>query len=322
MSQNYYQILNVPPDADQATIKQAYRRLARQYHPDLNQSNPAAAQQFKEINEAYATLSDSVKRQAYDTYGRGQQRPGGYNWESWFDAGNQPRQPSAAAGEEPASVDVPTQPKGGGAFASFLHSVFGSDENPKPSAPRPRRTYTTQAGPPPSVPLREKEALPVEITLEEAFRGTSRTIQQGAERFDVLIPPGVDSGSRVRFTRPEQRDEIVLLINVRPHAHLSREGADIVVHHAIDLYTALLGGEIRVPTLEGELLLMVPPNTQNGRVFRLRNQGMPRLDQPDTRGDLYVETQVTLPVPLSEEERQHVLALQKLRWQADLFAEE
>ncbi|MEZ4636159.1 MAG: J domain-containing protein [Caldilineaceae bacterium] len=141
--------------------------------------------------------------------------------------------------------------------------------------------------------------------------GTARTIQQGTERFEITIPRGVASGSKVRVT--PGREALTLMIAVKPHTLFRREGDHLYSRVKLDLYTALLGGEVNIPTLEGPLLLVVPANTQNERTFRLKGKGMPQVKAPEQRGDLFVEIEITLPVPLTDEERRRFIELRRLR---------
>lgn len=328
---DYYTILGVPRDADGSAIRQAYRTLARKFHPDLNGGDPEAERTFKELNEAYSVLSDAEKRRAYDQYGRSWRPQGAnasnFNWSGWFGDGKDvpPKRQrphttteefsqsvNQARGEEPGRSGERPEERGraeGGhsPFSEFFQQLFTGGE---PGAP----SYTSRL----HVGER-RDHLPIEITLEEAFWGASRTIQQGSERFEILIPKGVKTGSKVRINRGHE--QLNLLVEVRRHSIFNRDEDDLQTNVKVDLYTALLGGEIQVPTLEGSLLLVVPPNTQNGRIFRLKGQGMPFLKNPDLRGDLYAEIQVELPVPLSEEERRRFVELRWLRRDSnDLFS--
>jgi len=156
--------------------------------------------------------------------------------------------------------------------------------------------------------------VPVDISLEEAFHGSTRMLQaEGGKRMEVNIPRGVKTGSKVRMRGGSDQGDIYLKINVLPHERFTREGDDLRVNVAVDLYTALLGGEALAPTLDGGLMLTIPAGTQNGRTFRLRGQGMPHLRKPDQRGDLLAVVQVTLPAKLSERERKLFEELRSLR---------
>ena len=315
---DYYAILGVSRDADQQEIKRAYRKLARTHHPDVNPGDSQAEQRFKEINEAYAALSDPEKRKMYDKFGA--------EWEQYQRAGVGPDdvpfgRPSAAPGGartysrtiSPEEFEAIFGRGFGGGFgggfgdgeasggySDFFEALFGGG-GPGGSrvrtAPRPRQGRDVEAD--------------VEITLEEAYRGTQRTMQwQDGQRIQVSVPPGVKTGSRVRITGQGEpgavggaAGNLYLNITVLPHQTFTREGDDLRVAVPVDLYTALLGGEVQVPAMERPVVLNIPAGTQNGRTFRLKGLGMPKLRHPEQHGDLYAEASVVLPSRLSDQER-------------------
>ncbi|MCS6840513.1 MAG: J domain-containing protein [Roseiflexus sp.] len=286
---DYYEILGVDRNATEAEIKKAYRKLARQYHPDINPGNKAAEARFKEINEAYEVLSDKEKRAKYDRFGR--------DWQRYQ---NMPDFGGFAAGGFGAAD-----------FADIFETLFGGGRGVRSNV-----TYRTKG---------QDIEQPVDITLEEAFSGTQRTLQvqspNGAMRsITVKIPPGVDTGSRVRIAGEGApgmgggpRGDLYLVINVLPHARFERRGDDLYVRAPVDLYTMLLGGEVRVPAMGGRTVtLKVPAGSQNGTVMRVSGQGMPRLRDSQTRGDMYVTLEVLLPTSLSPRERELVEQLRAL----------
>jgi curved DNA-binding protein len=295
---DYYQILGVSPDADEKEIRQAFRKLARQYHPDVNPGDKAAEERFKAINEANQVLSDPEQRKKYDAlraqYQRWQQsgrRPQDFNWQDWS------APPGQGVYERYGSVDDLEDLFGGESpFSDFFTTVFGGGRGAQ-RAPRPRRG-------------RDRE-VEVEVALEEAFRGTTRALQIGDRRIEAKIPPGVYTGARVRLAgqgEPGRQGgpagDLYLNIRVAPHATFERTGDDLFAEVPVDIYTAALGGEVHVRTLDGGVMLRIPPQTQSGRTLRLRGKGMPRLDDPNTRGDFYVRVRLVLPEPLSERELQ------------------
>ena len=298
---DYYEILGVDRKADQKEIRKAYRRLARQYHPDVNPGDRSTQEKFKEINEAYQVLSDPEKRQKYDQLGtswRQWQRmgrdPSGFDWGRWFTG--QPGQVYVQYG------DLDEILGGLSGFSDFFQTIFGG--MPKSSwrtTPRRGRDY-------------EQE---VEITLEEAFRGTTRILSKDGRRLEVKIPPGVAAGSRIRMAGEGSyggaKGDLYLRVKVAPHPRFRREGNDLHLEVPLDLYTALLGGEVRVPTLKGDIMLKIPPETQSGKTFRLRGQGMPDLKDPQKRGDLYAKVKVRLPQNLTPRERELFEELKRLR---------
>ncbi len=286
---DYYEILGVNRNATDAEIKKAYRKLARQYHPDINPGNKDAEARFKEINEAYEVLSDKEKRAKYDRFGR--------DWQRYQDM--------------PDFGDFGVGGFGAGDFADIFETLFGGGRSGRSSV-----TYRARG---------QDIEQSVDITLEEAFNGTQRSLQiqspNGAMRsITVKIPPGVDNGSRVRISGEGApgigggpRGDLYLVINVLPHSRFERRGDDLYVRTPVDLYTMLLGGEVKVPVMGGKTVtLKVPAGTQNGKVMRISGQGMPRLRDPHTRGDMYVTLDVSLPVSLSPRERELVEQLRAL----------
>jgi curved DNA-binding protein len=287
---DYYQVLGVARDADDATIKKAYRKLARNYHPDINPGDKEAEAKFKEINEAYEVLSDKEKRAKYDRFGS--------DWQRYEQVGT-------------GGVDY-----AGGDFSDIFESLFGSSfaGNARRSAPG---GYNGRMD-------GQDVEQPIDITLEEAFTGTQRTVQfanpNGTPRtITVKVPAGVATGNKVRVPgegapgiHGGTRGDLLLLINVLPNARFQREGDDLTIEIKADLYTLLLGGEVRVPLLSGKTLnLNIPAQTQNGKVFRISGQGMPRM-RSEQRGDLYVTIEAELPQALSARERELFEELRQL----------
>jgi curved DNA-binding protein len=295
---DYYQILGVSPDADEKTIRQAFRKLARQYHPDVNPGDRAAEEQFKAINEANQVLSDPEQRKKYDAlraqYQRWQQsgrRPQEFNWQEWSAPRGEGVYERYATADDLQDLFGDESP-----FSDFFTTIFGGARHAERS-PRPRRGRDAESE--------------VTVTLEEALQGTTRLLQIGDRRIEAKIPPGVSTGARVRLAgqgEPGRQGgpagDLYLTIRVAPHATFERDGDDLFIEAPVDIYTAALGGEVRVPTLDGAVMLKIPPQTQSGRTLRLRGKGMPRLNDPKTRGDLYARVRVMLPEPLTERELQ------------------
>ncbi len=306
MSKDYYKILGVGKNATDKEIKQAFRKLARQYHPDMNPNNPQAEAKFKEINEAYEVLSDPEKRKKYDQLGadwvRWQQaggRPDDFDWTRWTTWGPGAQGPNVRYATAEDLQDLFGE---GSPFSDFFSQIFGGMGT--------SRTRTEGFGFRTRPQRGQDYEQEVEITLEEAFYGTTRTLQRDGERLDVKIPRGADTGTRVRLAGKGApgiaggpAGDIYLRVKVLPHPRFERKGDDLYTTVPVDLYTAVLGGEVRVPTLEGDVLLKIPATTQNGRVFRLRGKGMPRLRKPDERGDLLAKVEVQLPTHLTAEQR-------------------
>jgi curved DNA-binding protein len=293
---DYYAILGISPESDAKTIKSAYRKLARQFHPDVNPGNKEAEEKFKEINEAYQALSDEQGRKKYDDlrlqYLRYQQSGGraqDFDWRAWGAQADQGVRVQYASAEDLEDLFGSENP-----YSDFFTSIFGGVRG-RPGPPRPRRGRDM-----------EYEA---EISLEEAYRGTTRLLQMDGQRIEAQIPRGVRTGSRIRLGgqgEPGQGNgppgDLYLIVRVRPHPNFEREGEDLYTDVPVNIYTAVLGGEARVPTLGRDVLLKVPPRTQAGRSFRLRGKGMPKLGDPQTYGDLFARVRLVLPEPMSDRE--------------------
>ena len=296
---DYYETLGVSRNADEKEIKRAFRRLAREYHPDTNKGDPHAEARFKAVNEAHAVLSDKVKRQKYDRFGKDWERferaggnPQDFDWSQWGAGGARGGQQRMSQ-EEFARM---TGGQGGFGFSSFFDQLFGAGV---PGGGFP----TADAGPRPQ-PRREVEA---EITLEEAFHGTSRTINTSdRRRIQAEFPPGVKTGSRIRLrgSADSTGGDIYLKVKVRPHPHFTVQGLDLQVKVPVDLYTAVLGGEVPVPTMNGTVNLKIPAGTQPGARLALSGKGLPDVKKPKAQGKLVVILDVRLPRNLSAQEQE------------------
>jgi curved DNA-binding protein len=301
---DYYQILGVPRTATQDDIKKAYRKLARQYHPDNNPGNKQAEAKFKEANEANEVLSDPQKRQKYDALGSQWQQyqrtggqPGGFDWNQWS--------------TQTQSYDASDLNDlfGDGGFSDFFMRIFGGAGSGRPGS-------GVRQG-----PLRGRDyEQPIEIPLRDAFTGATLTLQKDGQKLEVKVPAGVKTGSKIRVTgqgaagrQGGSAGDLYLTITVQPDPHFERDGDDLKTEAPVDLYTLILGGEAMVKTLNGQVGMKVPPETQPGRIIRLRGQGMPNLRDPKQRGDLYVKVQAKLPQHLSHEEKKLFEQLAKLR---------
>jgi curved DNA-binding protein len=299
---DYYGILGVPPDADKKLIQQTYRKLARKYHPDLNPGNKDAEETFKTINEAYQVLSKADQRKKYDEL-RAQylawQQAGGrhedYDWQNWSAKPGKGARAQYANAEDMEDLFGSESP-----YSDFFNNIFG--QAGRSSGGRRRAAQTSPR------PGRDVDYA-VDLTLAEAFQGTDRLLEIDGRRIQASIPPGVRSGSRVRLAGQAEpgrnggpSGDLYLIVNVLPNATFERQGDDLHMDAPVDIYTAIAGGEIRIPTLERPVILKIPPRTNAGRSFRLRGKGMPHLGEPKTRGDLFALVRLVLPDPLSEEE--------------------
>lgn len=315
---DYYKTLGVDKNADEKEIKKAYRRLARQYHPDMNPGDKAAEARFKEINEAHEVLSDAEKRRKYDELGQNYQRwqqtggqGGGFDWGQYYAGGA----PGGGRGNVRVEYGNINDLFGGEqGFSDFFQAIFGG--MPAGAAGAGQRAGARRAAQTAAPRDYEHE---VEITLEEAFRGTQRLLDVDGRRLEVRIPAGVKTGSRVRVAGEGPggmaggpRGDIYLLVKVLPDANFERRSDDLYTEIAVDLFQALLGGEVRIPTFEGAVALKIKPGTQSGRTIRLAGQGMPKL-RGNGRGDLYAKVRVMLPEKLSEREEALVQEWARLR---------
>jgi curved DNA-binding protein len=310
--QDYYKTLGVDKKASAAQIKKAYRKLAREYHPDMNPGDKKAEERFKQINEAYEALSDPERRRKYDQLGASYQKyqrmggdPGGFDWSQWMAGG----QPGGVRVEYDGNLD---DLFGSGGFSDFFSSIFGGAGAGQDAF---RRASTRSAQ---GVRGRDFEQ-EIEISLEEAFAGTSRALSKDGQRIEVKIPAGARTGTKVRLAGQGTSGiggpagDLFLVVKVMPHAAFERDGDDLRCELPIDLYTAVLGGDVIVRTVDGDVKLKIPPETQSGRTIRLAGQGMPHLRDPKTRGDLWVKVRVTIPQHLSKREQELFQELARLR---------
>jgi DnaJ-class molecular chaperone len=304
---DYYKILGVDKKANEKEIRQAYRKLARKYHPDVNPGDKSAEDKFKEINEANEVLSDPEKRKKYDELSTYYQQYG--------------RMPGAGAGPMGGDGGVRYEYRtvspeelndlfgGQSPFSDFFETFFSSRFADQPDT----RTRTTGRRSPRATKGQDIESS-VEVALAEAYQGVSRVFELtdadgSSKRLEVKIPAGVDEGSRIRIAGQGGqgtggRGDLYLRIHMLPDPRFTREGTTLRTTVEVPLATAMLSGEVRVTTPDGRgLMLRIPPETPNGKSFRLRGQGMPQLGQPDKRGDLYAEVSVVLPTHLNDEQR-------------------
>ena len=292
---NYYDLLGVARDASDKEIRQAYRKLARQYHPDVNKTDAGAEDRFKEINEAYSVLSDRESREKYDRYGD--------NWKH-ADQYNQAGPPSGGGVRW-------TVRDGDDVFSAFggRTGIF-DDLFSTTGPPRSRGAWRS--------PPAEHH---VEVTLEEAFHGATRTVRtRDGRTLEVKIPAGVDNGSRVRISpNGGQGSDFYLVVSVWGHPKFKREDRDLFTEVDLPLDDAVLGAEILAPTLTGQVALNVPPGTPNDRRFRLSGKGMPPLSGNGRPGDLYVTVKVLLPTDLTVEEIDLFRKLREIRMERTAF---
>ena len=319
---DYYQTLGVPRTATQAEIKKAFRRRAREHHPDLKPGDRAAEQRFKDLNEANEVLSDPEKRKLYDQLGA--------NWQAYQNAGGagaggRPGQPYGGFAGFPGGGGVRYEYRGNpedlAGFSDFFRTFFGGGgggfDDDLGLGGRGRAQTRPRAGSiedllagmnadglsgvgngrAPSAARLEAQA---EISLDEVASGTKRLLELDGRRLEVTIPPGVADGQRIRFSKVAAGQDAYVKVKIRPHSLFTRQGADLQRELPITLREALLGGVVHVRTLTGRVALTIPPETQNGRTFRLKGKGLPHF-RGDGSGDLFVKVRVVLPGALSDE---------------------
>jgi curved DNA-binding protein len=291
MAKDYYQTLGVRRDATDAEIKKAFRRLAKQHHPDANRNDPNAEARFKEVNEAYEVLSDKEKRAMYDRFGTvNPQEVGGYSTYTG----------SYSASGFPGTQNVDF----GSDFDDIFNAFFSSRGRGASSGAWSR-------------PMRGSDIeYTVNISLREAYTGTNRTVMRGDRRVNVAIPAGAATGTKIRLEGEGepgfgggQPGSLYLIIHVEDNPQFKRQGDDLYVDVNIDMFTALLGGEVEVPTLGRSVRLKIPAGTQSGRKFRLSGKGMPVMRSPGKYGDLYVRVAITVPTHLTPEQKRMIEAL-------------
>jgi curved DNA-binding protein len=293
MAKDYYQILGVSKGASGKEIKQAFRKMAKKYHPDANQGDPTAETKFKELNEAYEVLSDEQKRAMYDQFGTAnpQQAWGG---------------PNGGAGYT-QTVDM-------GDLGDLFESIFSGFGRGRGSARGSRKTSTTDFGGDvggfgAAVGGQDVQQS-VTISLHEAYSGATRLVTKGDRTVRVNIPAGAATGTKVRLAGEGepgygggQPGDLYLIVQVEPDSQFERKGDNLYVDVKVDMFTALLGGEVDIPTMGRPVRLKVPAGTQSGRRFRLTGKGMPVLRQKDKFGDLYARVLITVPDKLNDEQK-------------------
>ncbi|SDH16295.1 DnaJ C-terminal domain-containing protein [Desulfosporosinus hippei] len=311
---DYYVSLGVSPDADEKTIKKAYQKLAKKYHPDVNPGDKGAEEKFKEATEAYQAISDPEKRRKYDELRQDYQQwkarggRGDYNWDRWQS------NPSGGSGgytytmspEDIADLFGGTGRTGGFSFggegySDFFSTVFGGIGGTG-------RGFGGGATVGRSRPGQDLE-VEVQVTLEESYAGTTRVVKTGDKQIEAKIPKGVRTGSKVRLSGQGgvgisggPAGNLYLIITVSPHPSFNREGDNLRTEIPVDFYRAIIGGEVSIRTFDGEVLLKIPPLSQSGKKFRLKGKGMPNLEKPTQHGDLFVEVTIKLPENMSDTE--------------------
>ncbi|WP_201984534.1 J domain-containing protein [Hymenobacter rubidus] len=309
---DYYKVLGLEKTATPEQIKKAYRKLARQHHPDVNPNDKGAEQKFKEINEANEVLSDPEKRKKYDQFGadwqryqqqpgggggRGGQPGGGFDWSQYTQGGG-----GFGGGGSPFGE--------GEDFSDFFSSLFGGmGGGGRPGGTRPGAGQDYQAE--------------LELTLEEAYHGGPRTITVNGKNLRITIQPGVADGQTIRLRdqggpgrNGGPNGSLLITFRIRPDARYARTGDDLTQDVPVSIYKALLGGEQTVETLSGPVKIKLKPETPNSTRLRLRGKGFPVYRKEGQFGDLYLRLNLTLPQHLTEEEKGLIQQLAALRPEA------
>ena len=310
MAKSYYDILGVSGDASEKDIRSAYRKRARQYHPDVNPGDAGAEAKFKELNEAYQVLSDAGNREKYDRFGANWKQADQFNRGgnsgaspfSWFTKARRGR----SGGEGSSSSE------GFGSMGDVFGDLFGGG----------RGRVTVE-----DIPRTQRVEVPVTVTLEEAYAGATRMVAVPGDPFtgaasrklEVTIPAGVHAGSRVHVGAPDEAGrslDMYLKVSIANHRTFEWKGDDLLFSVDVPLEDLVLGGEAEVPTITGKrVALTIPAETQNGKVFRLKGKGMPRKRGASSgaHGDQLVAVRAVLPKDLGEEQRELFERLRKLR---------
>ncbi len=296
MPANYYELLGVARDATDKDIRQAYRKLARQYHPDVNPGDPGAEEKFKQINEAHGVLSDPESRRKYDKYG-----------DRWMHADEIEQAEAQARSRGRSTYHYYSDGDfGGHNGVNFDLGSFGSDD----LFDRFFNNFGSERGAPRPAPAEYQ----VDITLAEAAEGTTRTVSlPDGRRLEVKIPAGVDTGSRVHIPARGGDGDFFLAVTVIDHPRFERKGKDLYSEVEVPVDDLALGAEVTIPTLTGRVALTIPPGTQNGRRFRMAGQGMPELNKTGSRGSLYATVKAVLPKDPGPEEQELFRKLRDLR---------
>lgn len=309
---DYYNILGVSRDASQAEIKKKYRKLAAKFHPDKNPGNKRAEAKFKEIGEAYEVLKDPEKRKLYDQVGSDWKRyqqnggqNGGFDWSQYARQG----------GGQRVNINMDdffgggrSQQGGGSPFSSFFETIFGGGDPFAGQHGHARQQTRTRQ----RARTQDAEAR-LDVSLQDVMEGTEKQFRINGQTMKVKIPAGIESGKRLKLKDKGPSGDLYLKIHVIETEGFKRKGNHIYQTVPLDLYKALLGGNLTVQTLQGKVKLTIPPETPNGKVFRLNGRGLPEFKNPSVRGDYFIKTEINLPSDLTEKEKELLQKLADLR---------
>ncbi len=293
---DYYKILGLDKNATSKEIKGAYRKLARKYHPDLNPNDKDAKRKFQEINEANEVLSDPEKRKKYDQYGE--------NWkhaDEFAEASHNQGQPYRESADHGY-----TYSGDGGEFSDFFESLFGGFAG--------RRTGR-------QVKFRGEDFnAELALSLNDAYETRQQTLTVNGKKIRITIPAGIENGQTIKITGHGGQGinggpdgDLYITFRIANHPDLKRLGNDLYTKVNIDLYTAVLGGEITVQTMSGKVKLRVKPGTQNGSKVKLKGKGFPVYKSKGEYGDLYITYNIMIPADLTQREKELFTELSKLK---------
>jgi curved DNA-binding protein len=282
---DYYKLLGIDKTATRKDIKNAYRKLARKYHPDLNPNDKDAKMNFQQINEANEVLSDPEKRKKYDQYGKDWQHS-----DQFEKAQNSGSQSSYPGGERYSNM------KSDGDFSDFFESMFGSA-----SAGRSRRVKYRG----------EDFNAELHLDLHDAFKTHKQTLTVNGQKIRINIPAGIENGQTIKIAghggpgvNGGPNGDLFLTFSITNHSDIKRSGNDLFARVSLSLYTAVLGGEITVNTLDGKVKLKVTPETQNGTRIKLKGKGFPIYKNEGQFGDLYITYDIKIPTGLNERQKE------------------
>lgn len=307
---DYYKTLGVDKNASEKEIKAAYRKLASKYHPDKNPNDPKAEEKFKEINEAKEVLTDPEKRKKYDTLGANWEayEQGGFDWSQYAGQGD------PGGGRTFYFEGDPSAFFGGSGFSDFFEMFFGERAGADSFS-----QFGTQRGRRGAGFKEQDVQAELPITLQEAYHGSERTFELNGQKLRIRIKPGAYEGQRLRIqgkggpgANGGPAGDLYLILRVAADNRFERNDNDLIYHTKVNLYTAILGGKIEVPTMSGRVQVTIPKGTNPGKVLRLKGKGMPLYGKTDQYGDLLVKVNVTIPKNLTPEEEALFIKLKEL----------
>lgn len=294
---DYYKVLEIDKKATETDIKKAYRKLARKYHPDVNPNDKEAEKKFKEINEANEVLGNAEKRKKYDAYGENWQHAAEYE-----KANQQQRYYNSSGSQE----DFNSYGRDGDDYSDFFESLFGNANRSRRSRSQQFKgtDYTTE----------------LQLNLEEAYTTHKKTVTVNGKNIRFTIPAGIENGQTIKIAghggegiSGGPKGDLYITFTINNHPDFKRDKDNLYTNITIDLYKAILGGEITVPTFDGKVKLKITPGTQNGTKVKLKGKGFPVYKKEGHFGDLYITFQIKIPTNLSSKELELFTELSKLR---------